>query len=295
MKSGYKKNRDLNMVITFVLLTLITSLHCYSQGTEIDIAGRRPAWLEWSAGPVLNRYTVNVNPAVATPVTSNDMAIFSVLEAGYLFTKHFGLSTGLGLSSVAASLTLSSFNDKFNTKDSERESYERRIEGKDIIEMQKIAFLDIPLQLNLQGSLSNSIGFYIKSGVSISMPFKKSYNSTGTFTYTGYYPEYNVLIKDVAYEGFQSSVKNDVNGTLQLKSVNALFITSAGFQFLHQRRLQFSVGINYSRLVANPSDYDAVNTFHLSEFPGQMQSIMSGADDVTYGSIGLNIAFRYYL
>lgn len=295
MKTGYHKNRKSSRVILYVLLPLMTCLHCFSQGTEIDITGKRPAWLELSAGPVLNRYTIIVNRDDASLLSNNDITVFYALEAGYLFTNHFGLSTGVGLSSVSASLSLSSFNDKFDAIDSERESYERRIEGNDIIEKQKLAFLNIPLQLHLQGSISRSVGFYIKSGVSISMPVKKSYNSSGIFTYTGYYPEYNVLIKDVAYEGFQSSVKNDVHGTLQLKPVNAQFITSAGLQFLLQRRFRFSVGINYSRFFANPSDYDTVNTFHLSDFPGQMQSIMSGADDVSYGSIGLNIAFRYFL
>lgn len=296
MNTCFMKYKKVTRGILFILFgSIMMGSQCLSQGTEVDIIGKRPAYLGWNIGPVLNHYTINVNPGITTPVISSEMTLFSSIEAGYLFTRHFGASLGFGISSVATNLTMESLKDQFDARDSELEIYERRIQGSDIREKQKISFLNIPLQLNLQGSLSRSVGFYIQSGVNISFPVKKSYNSTGTFTYSGYYHEYNVLIKDIIYEGFQSSVKNDVTGILHLKTVIPEFISSAGLQFFLQKRLQFSTGIIYSKLLGNPSDYDPGNTFRISTYPGQMQSMMEGAEIVSTGSVGMKIAFRYYL
>lgn len=295
MNTGIKKYKNLTRGAMLAFLSWTICFNCFSQGTEIDIAGKRPAWLELSVGPALNQYILHISPPDQAALTRKHSTLFYGLDAGYYFTNHFGASLGLGVTTAAPCMTMTSFTDQYDAKDSEMESYERRIIGNGISEEQKISFLNIPLQLNLKGSLGRSVGFYIQSGFSISLLLKKSYNSTGTFTYTGFYPEYNVLIKDVAYEGFQSNVKNDVTGTLELKSVNPQFIASSGLQFLLQRKLQFSIGINYNKMLVNPSDYDSVNTFHLSDYPDKMQSMTEGADDISFRSFGLKLAFRYYL
>ena len=45
-------------------------------------------------------------------------------------------------------------------------------------------------------------GFMIQGGVNMAIISKNSYTSTGTFTYKGYYPAYNVLLENLPNYAF---------------------------------------------------------------------------------------------
>ncbi len=217
------------------------------------------------------------------------------VDAGYFFSKYFGISTGIGFSPYITQLSLDPYSNSLDTVDIENESYERRISGNNIDETQKIYFLEIPVILNFQCPFSKAIGFYLQGGINLAIHVGNSYSSSGTFSYSGYYPAYNVLLKDIPYEGFKSNVKNDVSGELKVKTLNPELIASGGFYFRNQKHFQISAGFFYKSLFSDISDYTPVESFQLSTHEGQLRSFMEGSEKTTASSMGIMISLRYYI
>jgi hypothetical protein len=193
-------------------------------------------------------------------------------------------------------LSLATYTNAYDTTDSEGEKYNRRIDGQNIAETQKISFVNIPLALNLQIPFSNSFGLYIQSGINFSIPMQKSFNNTGTFSYSGYYPAYNVTIENISYEGFLSNYKNSVDGNITLKSMYEELFASAGFQLTIHNSVQISLGGFYNKILSDMSDNSSTfNSFHLSSGPGKMESLIQGTSKPALSSMGLKITIRFYL
>ena len=290
----YIKFNIRSLLLVGVLLSLL-QLEGYSQGTDIRSRKQKHFYFGFSSGAGQTSI-VNTGTATISQLKSNKKSSFSgSFDIGYTFVRAFGISTGVGYSTYATDLTLASYTNAYDTTDSEHEQYNRRISGKNITETQKISFLYIPLALNLQIPFSKSFGLYIQTGINFSLPMQKNFNSTGTFSYSGYYSAYNILITNINYEGFKSDYKNNVNGELNLKSLNQEFFGSAGFQVTIHNSVAISIGAFYNKMLSDISDKSSTGAFRLSSKPNQMRSLMDGSSKVTVGSMGLKISLRFYL
>ncbi len=223
----------------------------------------------------------------------NSFSLF--FEAGYLFNENLGLSTGLGISPYYTELSLDSYYNTLDTIDSENDSYERRISGSNINEVQRIYFLEIPVMFNLVLPNSRTNGFYIQTGINLSIPVIKNYSSSGTYSYSGYYPEYNVVLTDIPYEGFISDVESDVDGNLKIKTIIPELIACGGYYFYPHRKYQISLGLFYKRKFTDISGYSEVSSFQLSTQENHIRSFMQGSEKVTTSSMGIMVSLRYYI
>jgi len=217
------------------------------------------------------------------------------VEAGYLFSKYFGLSAGIGLSPYFSQVSLASYSNTLFTTDSENETYERRIAGNNIIEDQRIYFLEVPVMLDFFYPMARTNGFYFQSGVSISIPLLNTYSSSGIFSYSGYYPEYNVTLMDIPYEGFKSDAVCNDEGALSVKTINPELMAIGGYYFYPDSRYKISLGILYKRMLTNISDYSVDAPFHLSVHENQIKSLMEGSEKATASSIGIVVSLRYFI
>lgn len=216
-------------------------------------------------------------------------------DLGYSFSRSVGISTGLGFSSYSTELFLETYSNKFNTTDSENEPYERRIEGSDITELQNISFLDIPLNINFLLPFSSRFGFFLQTGIILAIPLTKKYSSSGTFTYTGFYPAYNALLENLPAYGFINDAEVTSEENTCIKTVNLHGGAGAGFQYFINNKIQIALGINYNRSLSNISDYKSQDKFQLSENPDQIRSMMGGSSKVNSQSFGFGLSLRYYL
>jgi len=278
----------------FILLLLFqTNLQSQSLNNKI------PVQYHWfigvSGGPALTDISNNGTSVISGVVSTKKSSYCFSIDAGYFFSKYFGLSTGIVFSPYLAKLSLDSYSNSLDTIDSENENYERRISGKDINETQKIYFLEIPVMLNVKCPFGKAIGFYLQGGINLAIPLSKNYSSSGTFTYTGYYPAYNVILKDIPYEGFKSNVKNDVRGELKVNSFNPGLVASGGFYFCTEKQYQVSVGFFYKKMFSDISAYPPVESFQLSTHENQLRSFMEGSEKATAGSMGILVSLRYYI
>lgn len=238
------------------------------------------------------------NPSTSTTpgidLTKKNSFLVSV-EAGYLLSKYYGISTGLGFSPYFTQLSLNQYSNTFNTIDSENETYERRIVGNNIKENQRIYFLEIPVMLNFFLPMFKTNGFYLQTGLNMSMPIIKTYSSTGIYSYSGYYPAYNVTLNDIPYEGFKSNIDCKDEGDLRIKRINPELVAVGGYYFYPDPRVKMSLGLLYKRMLTDISDYSKGQPFHLSIEENQIRSLMEGSEKTTANSVGIMISLRYFI
>lgn len=235
----------------------------------------------------------------ASVITNTDLtkrnSFMVSFEAGYLFSKKFGLSTGLGLNPFFSQLSLNSYSNTLDTVDSENEPYERRIIGKNIKEDQRIYFLEIPVILNFLFPMARTSGFYIQSGLTLSIPIIKRYSSSGIYSFSGFYPAYNVTLTDIPYEGLKSDIDCEVEGNLRIKDINPELVAIGGYYLYPNPRYKISLGIVYKRIFTNISDYQSESPFQLSVLENQIKSLMEGSEKTTASSIGISISLSYFI
>jgi hypothetical protein len=287
------KTYSKSFISCFILLLLFqTNLQSQSLNNKLR---RQYHWfIGVSGGPAQTNISIDGMSVISGVVVTKKNSYCLLIDAGYFFSKYFGLSTGIGLSPYFTKLSLDSYSNSLDTIDSENESYERRISGNNIKETQKIYFLEIPVILNFQYPFSKAIGFYVQSGINVAIPVSKNYSSSGTYTYTGYYPAYNVLLKDIPYEGFKSNVETDVSGELKVKTINPELVASGGFYFCTEKQYQISAGVFYKKMFSDISAYSPVESFQLSTHENQARSFMEGSNKTTASSMGIIISLRRY-
>ncbi|MCX6254139.1 MAG: outer membrane beta-barrel protein [Bacteroidia bacterium] len=285
----------IKQIILTILLIICFQQDAYSQGTDLS-SGKRPGvFFGISMGPSQS-HIINVGTSSVSGLLSTKKNSFSgSVDIGYFFSNYFGLSSGIGFCSYKTQLTLANYQSNFNTTDSEIESYERRVTGSAIKEEQKVGSLSVPFCINLRLPLNKSIGFFLETGVNFSVPLSKNYKSSGTFTYKGYYPAYNVLLENLPVYGFPTSKSSNAEGELVIKSFGLNAAAAAGIDFFIQKRIQIAIAACYNKSLSSISNYSSPDKFQLSSDAGQINSLMGGSSKATIQSMGLKISFRYYL
>jgi len=281
--------------ISCLILLILFQTNLQSQSLNNQLQSQYHWFIGVNGGPAQTNISSDGTSVISGAVTTKEMSYCLSVDAGYFFSKYFGISTGIGLSPYITKLSLDPYSNSLDTIDSENESYERRISGNNINETQKIYFLEIPVILNFQCPFSKAIGFYLQGGINLAIHVGNNYSSSGTFSYSGYYPAYNVVLKDIPYEGFKSNVKNDVSGELKVKTLNPELVASGGFYFHNQKHFQISAGFFYKSLFSDISDYTPVESFQLSTYENQLRSLMEESEKATASSMGIMISLRYYI
>jgi len=290
------KSRYTSFIILSTVLLSMVNTTVFSQGTDSrNNAGKKE---KLYAGVLLNALKTNIineSYSSATPISyENWISISFALDVGYFFSKNIGISISPGYSSYGTELTMDSCSIKFQTKDTENESYEMRIKGKSVVETQDISVLSIPVCAIYRLPVGEKIGFFIKGGLSFDIPLNKEYNSTGTFTYDGYYASYPVLIQNyLPY--FPTNLNTTSSGTLQINSLVTSLLISGGANYSINESLQLSLGIHFSKSLSNISAYTSDTSFKLTSEPGKMNSIMEGCSSTGLQAFGLSIGLKYFL
>lgn len=284
-----------NIAITSVLMITLCNT-TMSQGTD----SRKKFTKEEKifAGIIITPQTTNIsnkNFVSTVPLEhKNGMSFNLALEGGYFFSKMVGVSIGAGTASYSAEQTLDSCSIKFNATDTDLETYEMRIKGKSITETQKLSFLNIPVCVVLKIPAGERLGFYVRAGVSFDIPIVKTYEGSGTFSYSGFYSAYPVLLQDIPTY-FPSNVNTPSSGDLKLKSLSQTLVASGGVTFKLNESIQIALGMYFNRSLGNISAYETGSDYKLTSKPNELNSIMGGASTARVQALGISLGLRYYL
>lgn len=276
------------------LLLLILSENIYSQSTNLSYSVQKHLFLSVNLNPVQTSLITKTDSLKGLKSTNKNGMGFSI-EAGYFFSKYLGVSAGVGLQTCGSQFDLDSYKKWYGATDSEGDQYNRLVSGSAIKETQKITFLTIPVTLRFQIPFNEKFGIFLNPGLTLLIPFGKSYSGTGTFSYGGYYPAYDIFMTDVDWEGFQSNQSSNVSGKLDLKSMIPSFSGSAGIQYVIKDNLKITLGILSMSTLGVISDTKPVKDFRLSEMPNTMNSISNGGSSAEVKITGINISLVYLL
>ncbi|HLN22338.1 MAG TPA: outer membrane beta-barrel protein [Bacteroidales bacterium] len=278
-----------------IILMLVLSVSAYSQGTDsrmVSSGGNK--FIGLSIDPV----TTTINNEGFSPAglkVKGAMSVNITAEAGKFFSDFIGVSIGIGYGSYSTKLNLDSASYRFTATDSDNEQFEMRIKGKTITEDQKLSLVSIPVTMIIRYPLNDKISFYLKPGLSFSIPLAKTYNGTGIFTYDGYYAEYPVLLHDLPQFNFPNNYNNKVTDDLVVKSFNMALVASAGITFSVNDNISILAAGTFSKGLGSISGYEADSNFRLSEKADDMKSIMAGCTNAGLQAFGASIGIRYYL
>jgi outer membrane protein OmpA-like peptidoglycan-associated protein len=236
----------------------------------------------------------------------------------YYFTKHVGISTGLGLSHYRTyGKLMGDFNygnpmgdnyryDKYfvlgnytdnDPFDGHVTNYELRVLTQDWMEYQSGKFVEIPLILNLQKKFGEkeNFGIYAAFGAKFQIPFGTKYTvvngaheGQSKLNVYGYYEDKNLPLghysdPDFSQHGFgkihnPGEVLTNANGKLDFK-FNVSLVGEAGFLISLSRRVDLSLGAFI--------DYGVTNVNRKKEttqmFTGPETDYVSGAENYNVG------------
>ncbi len=285
--------------IRHIILPLIIIL-CFqdailSQGTSSSKGAKPGIYAGISIGSSNSGIINTGTSSVSDLATEKKGSFMGFVDIGYFISEKIGFSSGIGLITYTSQQTLGSYENKLNATDSDAELYERRITGSNISESQKIGTLNIPVCLNARLPVNLKTGFFIQPGFYLAIPLSKAYNSNGTFTYKGYYPEYNVVFENLPAFGFPSNLNSNDEGVLELKPMIINFTVNAGIDYYLRKKVQLAFAVSYIKSLSSISEYSSPEKFQLSTEADKINSLMAGSTEATIQSIGIKVSLRYYL
>jgi hypothetical protein len=289
-------------ILILALLIIASTRMLFAQGGD-SIRGKG-LFLGLSLEPSQSLITNNGDGSVAGIVSEKAITYGGSVEFGYFFSRHIGLSTGIGFSSYRSKVGLTAYqnyvgiedeaNEGYESIDSENEEYELIVSGKNIREDQILNYFHVPVYLNLRLPLSKAIGLFVQSGVNLSFALNQSYKSSGTFTYKGYYSAYNVLLEDLPEYGFISNKATTAEGHLEVQPFTVFAVATAGFDFFLSDQLQLAVAATYRKSLSDISAYTADSQYQLSPAIDKINSFMAGSTSVSAESLGITVKLRYF-
>lgn len=287
------------LVVLLLMSAFQVEIYAQGQGQDLQVDSVKTKQHGLFIGLSLSPYQSQISQvgmlSVSGLIATAKPAISGTIEIGYSLSDHFGISSGITFLSFNSQVTLKAYQNKFNTVDTENEAYERQVFGTNITEDQNIAFLGIPVTLNFRMPLGRKVGFTIRSGIDMAVPVIKNYHSSGTFTYKGYYPRYNVLLENLPAYGFPDKASISAGGQLELHPIYFDASVSAGMDFFLRKNMQAIIAFSYSKSLSGLQSYSSPEKFQLSSDINQINSMMGGSNKTNIQSVGVMFTLRYYL
>jgi len=278
--------------LIFFILSLIIPTLLYSQGGEIHVKNNNTNNNKLFLG-------VNFSPVSSgTKFSSSDFSskkglnLQTCVNIGYYFSKTVGISVGLGLSKFSSELAYPSYQKTFDATDSENDDFKMTVDLENYNEKLSASFFDIPITLLLK--FGGKTGFFINPGFKIAIGSGAKYSGTGTYSYSGYYEQYNVTLENLESYGFPSDKSETIPET-KLDISSSLNLTLAsGVSFSLSNKVFLSAGIYYEKGLASIYKGDSDN-FVLSKKPGDYNSLLESSNQVSVGAFGVQFGLKYFL
>ncbi len=280
-----------------MVLLILVSNTINAQGTDSRslMSKQKRLFLDLSIDPMKSSIEYSNTLLTSGIISSGKVTYNGEVGAGYYFTPFTAVKLGLGYSIFSESHAIENYSTSFESTDSENKSFEMRITGTNIIEDQVALLLRLPISLEGRFQVSEKFGIIVSGGMTFYMPLVSTYNSSGTFSYSGYYPAYPVLLEDIPQYGFPADLDVDENNRLELATIIPGFQGSAGISWSFSSNLYLILQMHYCKSLSDIDAYEATDVFHLTSEPGEMKSFMEASDDNGFTGIGIKISMRYYL
>lgn len=206
------------------------------------------------------------------------VAIMPTLELHFMFTKGFGLATGLRIGNYAPGMVLEGMNGRVNQlfideTDSDRDTYYPIYQTDRLVELREIQTYDIPIVMKFRTG-NKAVGLYFDMGVLYTMYNSINYTYEGTVTRMGEYPAYNVTLRNIdAYDYWDNRVFNpsDAYAVQDLPKFGLSGLFAMGFSIAPYKNIMIKLGVsaNFGFMnvvasddLASPSNLPKLNYYY---------------------------------
>jgi hypothetical protein len=112
------------------------------------------------------------------------------------------MGAGLGISYIRESAWLENHSESFLFKDKDDDNCTVKLDYTDVKESISLTYLDIPVYVEIGRPSRVKISGFAKIGVKASLLMSKKVKGEGTYTSTGFYPEWNVTLRNIPELGY---------------------------------------------------------------------------------------------
>ena len=231
--------------ILLIITIATTALQSFSQGTTV-YSGKKNIYLGLSLSGGLS----TINHTVSTKNEYSDAGGLATEESfniGYSISRIIGIETGVGFQSFTNKASLKEYTNNIESIDNEGDAFEMEISGNTITDQQTLGLLQIPVSVRIQIPLSTKFFLIVQPGVVAGFPLIKTSSVTSTFTYNGYYPEYNVTLTDLPQYGFASDYETTIENEMATSSLVFLLQARAGLSYMLSPKLNLTAGVCYDK------------------------------------------------
>jgi len=165
-------------------------------------------------------------------------------DLNIMFTRGFGIGTGVRLTKYQTAFTLSGYNNLSEATiiDEDNDSYHPRLSIDELIDTRTIASLDIPFMLKFRMG-KGKVSLTLDMGVIYSMYSEASFTLEGNATRSGYYPDFNAELQDIPELGFGTyNYSTDEVFEMQLPESGLSGYAGLGFLFQLSPRVLMKIG-----------------------------------------------------
>ncbi|MDA3824153.1 MAG: porin family protein [Bacteroidales bacterium] len=165
-----------------------------------------------------------------TWLTTPDYGIKAAANVYYFLNDNMGIKSGLSYSSYKSNFSLDGeFTDSELSYDVNNEPFHKKVTA-DYDSAVSMSYLSLPIVFNYTSGKPGKIGFYVEAGAVISYKLLAKHESSGTFYYTGYYPDHPDVIKVLSIEelGFFSDDPIRRSGNIPISALNISGYASLG-------------------------------------------------------------------
>jgi len=201
------------------------------------------------------------------------------------------VSLGLGVSRYANSRETTIANSLWTT-DADDERVQLTENADNFKEHQRMLFLDIPVRVGADYSLSSKLEAYATLGLSYGFNMKATYDATAVLTRTGYYPATNALLYDVNLPGspYFYPDKLNVSGSDKLnKKNNVTGEIALGLKYALNPTLKLFGGLTYAAGLSNVHGKTSQGSWILASDAVSLSSLSNRNDALHTSGFGLEV------
>jgi len=210
--------------------------------------------------------------------------------------KAMGIGLGLNLDIYSSNISIADYSYIGNDIkiDYDGDEYNASVLSNEITDNIQLTYFSIPLIFKYRKTLDSKLISYLNVNVGIKYSYLLSGTSMidGNVQYAGYYPEWELTIKDVGYLGF---TKKSVNhkSDLDIKGHLFSFIASVGISIpIKKPGLFINLGLDGAYGLNNISNYESED-FTFSEQQGDYTSFVGASKAIRPYSLGGHISIYY--
>jgi hypothetical protein len=204
--------------------------------------------------------------------------------------EEFSWSIGFGFSEINFQIQQANYFYSEFTMDQDNDQYFHNVQGENIVEDVRLRFIDIPVRYRYERQFANGWAYYLHPGLQLSYNLETLYSGSGIFSYSGYYPQYDLVLENLEEYNFVSDEVASASRGQELSQYTFSGTFNGGLTKGWESGWTVYLGITAFKNIISNQVIDG-NEF-ISTQAGEYMGMLPSVNSVNAGGVGLQVGFR---